>query len=198
MQLPAKSGAIVATGIVQAVAAPAPPGGQSGEGSSLIATEPMTDLVWEPPRLSQGQTSAAQGAPRPEPAPQVMRQLVDILPSATQKPVEIVMSPRELGRVRLSVARDERNITVQILAERPETLDLMRRHIDQLGQSFRHMGFETISFSFGKGADSGQNLQGGQGDSAMITSDGGATPSADTPTAVTLQNEPSTGLDLRL
>ncbi|MFC6582188.1 flagellar hook-length control protein FliK [Sulfitobacter aestuariivivens] len=45
-------------------------------------------------------------------------------------------------------------IVVTLLTERPETLDLMRRHIDQLGQEFRALGYEDVTFSFAnKGGD---------------------------------------------
>jgi len=39
-------------------------------------------------------------------------------------------------------------ISVLITAERPETLDLMRRHIDQLAEEFRSLGYEDIGFEF--------------------------------------------------
>jgi len=39
-------------------------------------------------------------------------------------------------------------ISVLITAERPETLDLMRRHIDQLAEEFRNLGYEDIGFEF--------------------------------------------------
>ena len=41
-------------------------------------------------------------------------------------------------------------ITMTVLAERSETLDLMRRHSDQLAQELRQLGYGTINFSFGQ------------------------------------------------
>jgi len=54
-------------------------------------------------------------------------------------------------------------MTVSITAERPETLDLIRRHIDILGQDFRDMGYERSEFSFDQGQprspDSGERAE---------------------------------------
>ena len=70
--------------------------------------------------------------------------------NANGKTTEISLNPEELGRVRLSLTAADGGITLNIVAERPETQDLMRRHIDQLTQQFRELGYGTISFSFGK------------------------------------------------
>ncbi len=64
-------------------------------------------------------------------------------------PVEVTLSPEELGRVRLTLHTSEAGITVAIHAERPETLDLMRRNIDLLARDFRDQGYASIAFDFG-------------------------------------------------
>ena len=68
---------------------------------------------------------------------------------------EIALNPEELGRVRLRMTSVDQSITLQILAERPETNDLLRRHIEVLAQEFRALGYDSISFSFGGGKDAG-------------------------------------------
>ncbi len=50
-------------------------------------------------------------------------------------------------------------MTVHLMAERPETLDMMRRHIDLLAQDFLDMGYGATEFAFG------QNTPDPQGDS---------------------------------
>ena len=50
--------------------------------------------------------------------------------------------------------------TLTLTAERPETLDLMRRHIDQLAQDFRDLGYRNLAFSFA--SEGGQRGTGGQ------------------------------------
>lgn len=134
-------------------------------------------------------------------APSIARQLVEVMTHAQHRPVEIALSPAELGRVRMSVATDDGKITVNILAERPDTLDLMRRHIDQLGQAFRSMGYEQITFSFGRGAETG-----GQSHNSSTDQNSGKT-STDEDTAHDLPTEQSiihldqagtSGIDIRL
>lgn len=66
----------------------------------------------------------------------------------TDRPVEVTLSPDELGRVRMTLATHDGNLNMAIQADRPETLDLLRRHIDSLAQDFRDMGFDDLNFSF--------------------------------------------------
>ncbi len=87
-------------------------------------------------------------------------QLADRMPAAAGQPVEITLAPEELGKVRMTLSATEGALTLQLVADRPETLDLMRRHIDQLAQDFRDMGFERLSFAFGQGQK--ENQQPGQ------------------------------------
>lgn len=76
------------------------------------------------------------------------RQLAGSLTQGQDRPVELVLSPEELGRVRLTIVSDDRGLTMTLMAERPETLDLMRRNIDLLAQDFRSLGFGTLNFAF--------------------------------------------------
>lgn len=63
--------------------------------------------------------------------------------------VEIALSPEELGHVRLTIHSDDgTTATVRLSADRHETLDLMRRHIDLLAQDMRDLGYRELSFSF--------------------------------------------------
>lgn len=80
---------------------------------------------------------------------QIARQLVGVASLNPQGQVDIVLSPEELGRVRMQLSPTEGAITVLIHAERPETTELMRRHIDELAREFEALGFADIGFSFG-------------------------------------------------
>lgn len=141
---------------------------------------------------SQNHQTAPQRADLP---PHIARQLAEALPRAQNRPVDIILSPEELGRVRMSVSVTETGVTVNLLAERPETLDLLRRNIDLLGQDFQSLGFESIAFAF---AD--ENAQSGDETGAQDVE----LPPADTTTnideapVIELQNGASSGLDLRL
>ncbi|MCV2881791.1 flagellar hook-length control protein FliK [Actibacterium sp. XHP0104] len=82
------------------------------------------------------------------PQPQV-KQLAYSIAQAGTGEIELAMNPEELGRVRLSLSASENSLQVVIQADRPETQDLMRRHIDQLGQEMRSLGYRDVSFAFG-------------------------------------------------
>ena len=72
---------------------------------------------------------------------------------------DITLNPKELGHVRLNLQTVDGTMFVAIVAERPETADLMRRHIESLAQEFRGLGYQDVSFSF-SGRQSGQGNNG--------------------------------------
>lgn len=158
-----------------------------------LAIEPFSGE----PRLSTLSSTPTAHSPiqRSDLPPQIARQLAEAIQQSPNRPVEITLKPQELGAVRLSVQQAEAGIIVSLTAERPETLDLMRRHIDQLGQDFQAMGYANIAFSFA-GSDAEPDTQ------------PGSTPSNDTAEAedttaapathIHLSNGTTGGVDLRL
>jgi len=163
---------------------------------SLLASSDTPEVFnWDTARAAIPPTGTT--GLRADLTPHIARQLVDVMAQAAHRPTEIALSPQELGRVRMSVVAEDGAITVSIIAERPETLDLMRRHIDQLGQTFKSMGYESISFAFGQGADSGDHAGSGPGGDP---SSGGqqATATPDESTIIHLDAAPARGVDVRL
>ena len=103
-----------------------------------------------PSEASEARRSAEAPAPRLEiPARPVLTQLVQAAKSAIDGMVEVKLSPEELGRVRLAMTTAETGMTVFVTAERPETLDLIRRNIDLFAADLADQGFTDLSFSFG-------------------------------------------------
>ena len=123
---------------------------ESGQDIRLYPTEPTLAQTWEGTPVQAQQASASA---RSVFVPQIAAQLGEALRQMPNRPVDIALSPEELGRVRLSVTTSEAGVVVNVLAERQETLDLLRRNIDQLGEEFRDMGFDDIAFSFAGGAN---------------------------------------------
>ncbi len=81
----------------------------------------------------------------------VVNQVVQMVMRANlEGMIEVRLQPEELGRVRLTMTQVDASIIVQITAERPETLDLLRRNIDMLEGDLRDQGFENASFTFGE------------------------------------------------
>lgn len=119
--------------------------------------------------LSQGHPAnpGSATAAAPAPASQALHPTAQsvagqIAFSVAQNPdgqTEIMLSPEELGRVRLNVQSGDGSISVTIHAERPETLDLMRRNIELLQRDFRALGYEQMSFSFSQQGFSGQSAR---------------------------------------
>lgn len=99
--------------------------------------------------------SADLGLTRADSVRQAASNAVDILVRQPGKPVEVSLNPEELGRVRMALSTSETGITVIISSERAETLDLLRRHIDQLAQEFKQLGYENTSFEFSQDSENG-------------------------------------------
>lgn len=73
--------------------------------------------------------------------------------------IEVNLSPQELGRVRMVIHHDGAVMNVVIHADRPDTLDLMRRHAEVLAQEFRAQGYSGTAFAFGGGDGSAPDRQ---------------------------------------
>ncbi len=103
--------------------------------------------------------TAASDAPRAgAPAPltlglsrAVAVQLAEIARTLPDGPVELTLNPEELGKVRMSLSAAETSIAVALTIERPETAELMRRHLDILEAEFRALGYQDVAFSFAGG-----------------------------------------------
>ncbi|WP_170479302.1 flagellar hook-length control protein FliK [Ruegeria arenilitoris] len=97
--------------------------------------------------IRDSSTLAATVFTRPETARAVAGQIAAVV---TTKPgsgnVEIALNPEELGRVSISMGGREDGFYLMISAERPETLDLMRRHIGVLSAEFQKLGLGDLSF----------------------------------------------------
>lgn len=101
--------------------------------------------------------SGPQGATPARPESALLRQVADALPRISEGRVEVQLNPEELGRVRFRIVQGEHGLTVHVVADRPETLDLMRRHVDQLSRDFADAGYDDAGFTFGqdRGTDRG-------------------------------------------
>lgn len=179
---------------------PLVPLGALGAGEALVGDGATTDIQrFEFQGLASAALKVDPGLMRPEIAASVSRQMVEVAAQAADKPVELTLNPEELGRVRLRVTTTDSGVSVSILAERSETLDLLRRHIDQLARDFREIGFSDASFSFAR-QEKGQGQAGGYDtppQPAVLEGANGGSPTTDT-VALHLTSAGQTGLDLRL
>ncbi len=115
-----------------------------------------------PGRPSPG-SAALQSAPsEPALARHISSQIAELARRPADAPVELTLSPEELGRVRLIMRMEHGSLNLSVVAERAETQDLLRRHIDMLAQELRQIGYRDVSFGFGTdgGARHGAGLGG--------------------------------------
>lgn len=140
----------------------------------------------------------AQVLNRPDTPMMIGRQMAEALQKLPDRPVEISLNPRELGRVRMNISAAEAGITVNVVAERPETLDLMRRNIDQLTREFQAIGYDNINFSFAEGETRENFGDGGNDQPAETAQTHLDLTSVEEPAAIERTMTSSTGVDIRL
>ncbi|WP_407493724.1 flagellar hook-length control protein FliK [Pseudooceanicola sp. MF1-13] len=134
---------------------------------------------------------------RPDMGPRVAEQVYHATKSLPEGAIEITLKPEELGRVRMQVTAVDQSVTLTITAERPETLDLLRRHIDQLAQDYKSQGFTDVRFDFATDGGEGDAATNGQGQTERNDLTGfGAEPEQTTQDAPTLASVD--GLDIRI
>lgn len=171
--------------------------------SANLMQEPLS---FEPAGLSQLLTEAVMSpgtTHRPETPRLVAVQLAEALAAKGERNIDVALSPEELGRVKMRVSTTDLSVIVTITTERPETGDLMRRHINELAEEFRRMGFEDISFEFGGEGMSGQMAEGGEQDNSPNNGSSEAGPNDAT---AEIKQEPAqqnlrlgeSGLDMRI
>ena len=154
----------------------------------------------ESPEIERGsqdsQRPVAQTPPpRAEMARAVAQQMTAAIAQGSDGTIDLRLSPEELGRVRLALSPGDLGVTVSITAERPETLDLVRRHIDLFAQDLRQSGFQNLAFTFGQDTRRGTP----QMPVAPLTDEAPTSVSATLPAATPPRSFAATGrLDLRL
>ncbi|MGR3796238.1 flagellar hook-length control protein FliK [Vannielia sp. SX4] len=131
----------------------------------------------------------------------VAMQIAEVSRPLPDGPIELSLQPEELGRLKLSFSGGEAGLHVVVAAERPETLEMMRRHIDLLAQEMRRLGHEGAQFSFAGGEGSfGQQMQGEShsGERVGWADDMARTAATTTTPAAQAPGLGQAGLDLRL
>jgi len=175
---------------------PPPPTDPAVAETSLSELTP--DLIALESRAADSTTMARHDTitHRPEVGRHIAQQLAEVARQMPDRPVELTLNPDELGRVRLTFTMSDSGIHVAVIAERGETMDLMRRHIETLAQEFRDMGYKDVNFDFSRnGQGNSDNTDPNPDDPDTQTQ----TPTeTQTLAPVQLSLEPSTGLDLRL
>lgn len=117
---------------------------ERGEPGAQVAAPVAGEAAASAPQISRA-------APPPPQAQAVLGQILPQLRFLGDGAVDLALSPVELGNLRLSMLADGDRMIVHVVADRPETLDLIRRHADQLGEALRDSGFADVQYSFSQG-----------------------------------------------
>ncbi|MCU9849959.1 flagellar hook-length control protein FliK [Defluviimonas sp. WL0024] len=186
-------------------AAPTPVGDLSGPNPSDSAFgERVSDLAAHAAQdPAQGGRAADRAAPAGPVAmhlpPGLGHRLADAITNFPDGAVELTLSPEELGRVRISMSSQDGALTLNVQADRPETVELLRRHIDILAQDFRELGFSNLAFSFGHGQDRPVATQrDSEGDPADLEAESASAAHRAEATGISSRQSDAGGLDLRL
>ena len=167
----------------------------AGESAGLGVAAAFSDPVQGP-----GSIAAKEGIQPLRITPEaISQQVVHVVVSHTEDRAELLLQPAELGRLRFEFTHRGDAVQVTIMAERPETMDLLRRNVDQLLGDLRTAGFSGSELSFGAW---GQG-QGQARPSAMMVEDTASDGAAPQPILPVFQQTPvprsrAGGLDLRL
>lgn len=112
---------------------------------------------------------------------------------------ELTLAPEELGRIRFDIRQHGDSLVVTLTADRPETLDLMRRHANDLRSELAAAGYGSATLDFGGSEHPQQSSSNAAGLPSLDSfGDAPAAPS-DSPTPLAFQRSAAAdGLDLRL
>jgi len=110
-------------------------------------------------------------------ASQITTQLPQLLSKAAKQTVELRLDPPELGRVTIHLTTNDTQVTAQIVADRVDTIELMRRHAELLTATLARAGFSEANLSFQQGQrqDEGGEFEQFQGVTELVESDTSST-----------------------
>ncbi|WP_374392975.1 flagellar hook-length control protein FliK [Tabrizicola sp.] len=136
----------------------------------------------------------------PMPVPQLVARMAAALNPGAEGETELALSPEELGHVRVKLKPDAANperLVVMITFERPETLDLFRRHAGELADAFRSAGYAGADIGFGQQGDRQPGTDGHEGGTGQVF-DGISRPDPAAPSHASPRLLGAASLDLRL
>ena len=157
-----------------------------GDGGDILMSE-SRNLIERPSMPSPAPATAMTAAVTDHTLAQIRGQMAIVTLSRDGTQTELRLDPAELGRVRITLEIVDGHVTAHMSPDRPDVMDLLRRHADSLTADLLASGFDSAEMTFSEGGDEQQ-----AGQSSPTTID----PTADT--AEIKLSLPSDRLDLRL
>lgn len=127
-----------------------PPAALSADSLATITGSEISPFTLTDGAASARQVVTAGDSVRHAAVPHVEphRQIADAIVRTRDGAVEILLDPVELGRVTVLLGHESQPGRLGILVERPETLDLIRRHTDDLLRDLRSSGMPDAQLDF--------------------------------------------------
>jgi hypothetical protein len=120
------------------------------QGIVLKDAAPPTWQLAAGPGLAPARTEAPVQVPALPPQA-VMAQVAVAIGGTPDDRVELRLDPPELGRVQIHLTRLDGGIQAVVMADRPETHDLLRRHAEVLARELGSAGYDSVSLDFAAG-----------------------------------------------
>lgn len=126
--------------------------------------DPLAHVPYPLPEALPAQVGAQQARPeRIQPlqasAAMLQEQVISLLRNPSGRAVHIQLDPVELGHVRISLNTVESGLQIQVVTERPETLDLLRKFSAELLRDLTQMGYKDLSMSFSDQRERGRPIE---------------------------------------
>ena len=102
------------------------------------------------------QSPHAPAGPHPAVLAQISHSLQILAQQGADNQMNLTLNPEELGRLRFEMTTMGERVHISLFVERGETMDLVRRNVDQLLSDLRQSGFGQASLSFGNWSQRGQ------------------------------------------
>jgi len=132
-----------------------------GEATEALANPDFKDVravretpVFSPTREAGQIVPSPSATARAETARAIAGQMAVAISTRPQSgAIEIALNPEELGRVSIVLNGRDDGLHMTIAAERPETLETMRRHLSVLEAEFQNLGLGALSIDLGTSSD---------------------------------------------
>ncbi|MFO1140908.1 MAG: flagellar hook-length control protein FliK [Amaricoccus sp.] len=177
-----------------AAPAAAPPAGDRP-----LVLDPAAPVSWHLARSAEpAQRDAAPPPPSPTSPHPLVAQIAVAVSRSPERHLEIRLDPPELGRVQIHLTPQDGGVQAVVLADRPETQDLLRRHAEALARELGDAGYGNVTLDFAAGRQATPERR-DEGATALALVGTGRIPEATpAPVAAPARATLSGALDIRL
>ncbi|ESW59287.1 MAG: hypothetical protein Q27BPR15_18405 [Rhodobacter sp. CACIA14H1] len=150
--------------------------------AALHAATPEAASSALPQNVSDIAENAEDRPPSPRAGlpPTLIPDLLRVTAAAPDRPVRVTLAPEDLGSLQFTMTRTPDGMHIHLAVDQPATLDLLRRHADQLLADLRSAGFADATLGF-SGSGTGDGARGGSRALPLAAPDAAASAAAETP-----------------